>query len=93
MEKILKSYYVFSKEENPPYTHNLIILAKKSGIYSRFSEKQKDIIDILDPLNVEARYPSHKEKLLKSLNEKRCKKIFENTKELYQWIKKKLLKN
>jgi len=42
------------------------------------------------PLNIEARYPSYKEKLLKSLNHNRCADILSRTKELKSWIEKKL---
>ncbi len=29
--------------------------------YEQFTEDQKDFIDRLEPLNIEARYPSHKD--------------------------------
>jgi HEPN domain-containing protein len=92
LEKILKGYYVFIKNGNPPYTHNLNYLATQSGIYKIMTEKQKDTIDLIEPLNVEARYPTHKEKLMKTLNYDRCKQIIDNTKELYEWIRRQLLK-
>lgn len=90
IEKILKGYYVFIKNENPPYTHNLTYLAMQSRIYEKMTEEQKDVIDMIDPLNVEARYPSHKENLMQTLNYERCKEIVQKTEVLYQWIKKKL---
>src|SRR3989304_9565884 len=71
IEKILKGYYVFIKNENPPYTHNLTYLATQSGIYEKMTEEQKDVIDMIEPLNVEARYPTHKEKLMQTLNYER----------------------
>lgn len=92
LEKILKGYYVFIKNDNPPYTHNLNYLATQSGIYKIMTEKQKDTIDLIEPLNVEARYPTHKEKLMQTLNYNRCKEIIDNTKELYEWIRRQLLK-
>jgi HEPN domain-containing protein len=55
-----------------------------------FSEVQKDFIDQIEPLNIEARYPSHKERLLKSLTESKCNEIIEKTKEIQKWIKEKL---
>lgn len=91
IEKALKAYYVSVKEETPPYTHNLTILAKKSGIYSQMTEEKIDVLDILEPLNIEARYPTQKEKLLLSLNEEMCKKILRDTEDLFLWIKTKLL--
>jgi hypothetical protein len=44
----------------------------------------------IEPLNIEARYPSHKERLLKSLTDSICTEIIGKTKELQQWIKEML---
>ena len=55
-----------------------------------FSEPQRDFIDLLEPLNIEARYPTHKEQLMKSLTEKRCLEILKNAQELQRWIAQKL---
>lgn len=44
----------------------------------------------LSHLNIEADYPSHKERLLNSLNEERCKIIINETYKLQTWIKSKL---
>ena len=63
IEKALKGYYVSAKNETPPYTHNLTFLAKDAGLYETMAEEHKDFIDLIEPLNVEARYPTHKEKL------------------------------
>ena len=90
VEKILKAYYVKICAKTAPFSHSLSYLAKKSKIYEEFSEKQKQFIDLLEPLNIECRYPSHKEQLLKSLTDERCKEIFDNSKQLQQWIKQKL---
>lgn len=92
IEKIMKAFYVSVKGKNPPYTHNLSYLAQQCGIYEKLSEKFKDFIDILEPLNVEARYPTYKEKLFKTLDKKRCKEIIMETKRLHKWIEEKLLK-
>lgn len=78
----------FLKSAIVPFTHNLSLLAKKRDFYENFSEEQKDFIDQLEPLNIEARYPSHKERLLKSLTREKCIEI--PTKLLQQWIKAKL---
>ena len=90
IEKILKGFYVFEKKDNPPYTHNLSYLVDQSGISDKMTEEQKDLIDLLEPLNVEARYPTHKERLMRSLNDERCKEIIQKTEGLYQWIKQQL---
>lgn len=90
IEKILKGYYVFARDETPPYTHNLTFLAEQSGLYDTLSEQQKDFIDLLEPLNIKARYPAYKERLSKIVDKKKGQKILTETKELYQWINQKL---
>jgi len=90
IEKILKAYFVKSNKETAPFSHSLSYIAKQSEIFDLFSEEQKDLIDMLEPLNIEARYPSHKKQLFESLTDERCKTILKKTKELHSWIKKKL---
>jgi len=90
IEKILKACFVSTNDKTAPFSHSLSYIAKKAGIYKNFSEKQKEFLDQLEPLNIEARYPSHKEQLLASLTERRCNEILNKTKELYAWIKQKL---
>jgi len=90
IEKILKAYFVKSNKETAPFSHSLSYIAKQSEIFDLFSEEQKDLIDMLEPLNIEARYPSHKKQLFESLTDDRCKTILKKTKELQSWIKKKL---
>lgn len=73
--------------------HFLIIfsyLARKGDFYDVFSDLQQDFIDQIEPLNIEARYPSYKERLLRSLTDAKCKEIIQETKKLQQWIKEKL---
>ena len=90
IEKIFKAYFICLKSDVAPYTHSLSYLAKKGDFFESFSEEQKDFIDQLEPLNIEARYPSHKDRLFKSLTEAKCNEILTNTKTLQQWIKVKL---
>lgn len=90
IEKIFKAYYAYEKKENVPFSHSLSYLAKKGGFYEEFSESQKDFIDQIEPLNIEARYPSDKELIIKSLSEEKCREIIDNTRELQGWIKTKL---
>jgi len=90
IEKIFKAYFTHTKAEAAPFSHSLSYLAKKGDFYESFSEEQKDFTDQIEPLNIEARYPSHKERLLKSLTEKKCLEIVKSTKELQSWIKEKL---
>ena len=90
IEKILKAYFTYNENDTAPFSHSLSYLAKKAKLYELLSENQKDFIDLLVPLNIEARYPSYKEKLLKSLTKARCSEILKKTKDLQKWIKEKL---
>jgi HEPN domain-containing protein len=72
IEKAFKAYFSKLKSDTAPYSHSLSYLAKKGEFYELFSERQKEFIDQIEPLNIEARYPSHKEKLLRSLSESKC---------------------
>ena len=51
------------------------------------SEKQKDFLDVISPLNIEARYPTQKQEIFESLNKDN---IIKETEELVKWIRKKL---
>ena len=90
VEKILKAYYIISTKDTPPYIHSLSRLSERSGLLTELSEEQLNIIDELEPLNIESRYPSYKELLIKSLNESKCKQLLNDSQSLILWIKKKL---
>ena len=76
---------------NPPLKiHSLSRLAEKTGIDKDMDENQLDFLDALEPLNIEARYPSYKERLMKSLDFDRCKELINETDEFRLWIKSKL---
>lgn len=93
IEKILKAYFVKMHSDTAPFSHSLSYIAKKAEIYEHFSEDQKRFIDMLEPMNIECRYPVHKEELLKSLTEEKCKEILDQSKELQIWIKMRLSSN
>ncbi len=90
IEKIFKAHYCLSSDEPPPYSHNLSFIAGKAGIDKELTDDYKDLLNILEPLNIEARYPTYKEILLKSLTKSRCEEILKKTKELQSWVKVKL---
>ena len=90
IEKILKAHWAVHLEEPPLKIHSLSRLTEKTGIDKEMSEEQLDFIDILEPLNIETRYPSYKERLLNSLNKENCSRLLQHTKALQIWIKNKL---
>jgi HEPN domain-containing protein len=68
IEKMLKAHITFTSQDHPPYIHQLLTLARTSGLAERMDDRMKDTLDILDPLNIEARYPSNKDEIFKSLD-------------------------
>lgn len=53
------------------------------------SLEQQRVLALLMPMNIEARYPEYKERLLSQLTEDFCRKLIDDTKALQQWIKNK----
>lgn len=87
IEKILKAYYWYNREQDPPYTHNLMKLAEAGGLVELLTEERKRLMDILMPLNIEARYPDNKIALLKTLTQSRSTEIYRQTKEMFLWMR------
>ena len=90
IEKTLKACVISFQDSPPPFSHSLSLLAKKSGIWELFSQDQQNFIDQIEPVNIEARYPSNKERLLRSLSREKCEIILKDTEDLVRWIKEKL---
>ena len=90
IEKTLKAYWCNNQPEDPPYTHNLILLATQSGLAEAMSDEQNLFIARIMPMNIAARYPSYKDQLSKTLNKNTCRSIIDNTQQLQLWIKSKL---
>ena len=91
IEKALKASIWALTGNEPEYTHALARLFRVSGLKDELPENLAGLIDVLEPLNVEARYPTHRGKLMKSLTHERSEVILSQTKEMYSWIKSKLL--
>ena len=90
VEKALKGCIWALCGAEPEYTHSLSRLLRNSGLSSELPDKLAGLVDVLEPLNIETRYPTQKNKLLKSLTDQRSTYILEQAKEFYQWIKSKL---
>ncbi|MBN2210164.1 MAG: HEPN domain-containing protein [Sedimentisphaerales bacterium] len=88
VEKSLKAYFWHIHKKEPPYTHNLLVLAEKSKFEQREESDQVQLFNELMPLNIQARYPDDKALLLKSLNHKKCQAIYTQTRTFFTWIKK-----
>jgi HEPN domain-containing protein len=86
IEKALKAYFWYSNQKEPPYTHNLIILASKCKINEIINQRQQETIDLLMPLNIKTRYPDEEKELLKVYTHEKTQEIYDKTEELYKWI-------
>lgn len=89
-EKAFKAVLSSKTEQFPPKIHNLIRLAEQCELLEVLPEEYKKLIFMLNPLNIESRYPTYKEEMLKQLTLEKCKEIINNTKELISWIKAQL---
>lgn len=87
-EKSLKAFYCHCCKKEPPYTHNLLVLAEQVKFDTCGREDFMTLFNELMPLNIQARYPEDKELLLKTLTKKRCEDLYQRTKEFSAWIKK-----
>ena len=56
----------------------------------QYAQEVKDFIEDLNPLNIEARYPKHKEQLSTMLTREKCIETVRETEKLLCWIKEQL---
>lgn len=89
IEKTIKAYWVSVGDDEPPYTHSHIKLLNGCGLLHHLSEEQLRFLDIMVPMNIEARYPDYKRKIANSLDETSARYILGQTKQLLQWIHQK----
>ena len=91
IEKIFKATYEYRINDTAPFVHDLMLIANKSGIFEMFDEKQIEFIELLSPLNIKARYPDYKRKLVKEMTKTVCEDLIIKTHKLQQWTKEKIL--
>lgn len=58
IEKVLKSLFVFLKDEAPPYSHNLTKLAHDCNL--PLTDKEQDLLDEITGFNISGRYEDYK---------------------------------
>lgn len=87
LEKMLKAFFVAKHREQAPHIHDLVILARKSGIM--ITTEQKDSLETITMFNIQGRYPDYKSKFYKKYNNKKsAEKYLTLTGELLAWLKK-----
>lgn len=90
VEKILKQYHMWKVNDQPPYIHNLTELSNKSGLFAELTEKQKDLLDSLNPFYIKTRYPTYKKQLEEHISKQQIQKIYLSTEEFIQWLEQKM---
>ena len=88
LEKLIKAYFVKTTGTHAPYTHDLRLLTKKSGM-----EIPLDMalcLDVITGFNINARYDSFKEDFYKKCTPEFSAEWIEKIIALRLWIKKML---
>ena len=84
IEKLLKAFYVKNKSEHPPFIHNLLRLAEKSGLVLN-DERKKQLITIT-AFNINARYDDYKKSFKQRCTEEFTTEWIAKLKDLRKWI-------
>lgn len=90
IEKVLKALFVAVLHEIPPKTHDLRNLVTRIGIYPDLPDNLRETVALLNPLNIESRYPAYQRQLSSTLNYERCAELMSLTAELNHWIRQRL---
>lgn len=90
VEKGMKALYWKILEAEPPYTHNLWRLIKDMELILPDESGFSDLIDELQPLHIQARYPQERERLSALLSRDHCESMLERVERLVEWIRAKL---
>lgn len=90
IEKTLKAYWCVCRDDDPPYLHDHGKIAKGCGLYTKMSEEQKDFLEGIKQMNIEARYQESKDAVARTLDRETTAMILETTNQLYSWILEKL---
>jgi HEPN domain-containing protein len=85
IEKAIKAHFVKRKNEIAPKSHNLIFLSEKAKI--EFENENDIFLGILMKYQLQGRYPDYNPVIP---DKKKVQNYFNKTKELLQWLKKKL---
>ena len=88
IEKMLKAYHWKVHGTEPPFLHNLSKLAEKTKLSNQMDAKQLKLLDQVDPMYIQSRYPDERQELAAGLTREGCSQMLSDTKELTEWIKK-----
>ena len=90
IEKILKGLVVKKSHTHSPLEHNLLQLAKLSGL--EFSTEQLERLAEINTFNIRGRYDDYRFGFYKRATKSYTEEYFSKTKDLYTWLKKQITK-
>ncbi len=90
IEKLLKAYYIRTKDENYPMIHNLLRIAEKAGL--DLNEEQQIVFSTVTGFNINARYDDYKQSFYQKCTREFTAIWIEKIKDQRSWIKNQLLK-
>ena len=85
IEKLLKAYYLKSKQDYPPYIHNLLRLAELAEM--KVTKEQKVFLVTVTAFNINARYDDYKLSFQKMCTFEYTSKWIMELKAYRLWIK------
>lgn len=86
IEKALKGLIIFLKNQEPPYTHDLIRLYKLIEDTNFYEPKNNVLFGGLNPYYIRARYPSYRDEISKSLTKVKVESYINFTQEVLKWL-------
>lgn len=86
LEKILKAYFIKTNNISPPFTHNLLKLAKESNL--ELTEEIKLQLSTITAFNINTRYDDYKQSFYKKCTAEYTKIWIDHIIDLRSWIEK-----
>lgn len=84
LEKALKAFFVQVCKKHAPYTHNLVMLAKQTGL--KFDEEKLQILSEINRFNMRARYPDIKLSFYKTATLPYTRKYLVKIRSFYKFL-------
>lgn len=89
LEKLAKGLYNYYIDDNVPRVHNISFIINRlvEKLNIEVEEQCYYLFDKLAAYYLQGRYPSFKEKISELVSGDEARKIFEKTKEVFEWMK------
>jgi HEPN domain-containing protein len=90
LEKSIKAYFLKTKQQQPPYIHNLERLLKEAELTNLVSKSQNDFIGSMNPYYISSRYPDDIDDLMDLCNDELASQQLKLTKDFILWLEQKM---